>query len=102
MLTKEPGTIIREPSLITKETMGFYKELLGQTTTHMPATQPEVLIVGPVLTKAQQLSLKLPFTDTDVKQSIKGIGDFKAPGEDGFISHFVKQAWPVIGDEVLS
>lgn len=57
MLTKEHGTVIREPSLITKEDVEFYKKLLGQTTTHMPVTQPEVLKVGPVLIRSQYCPL---------------------------------------------
>ncbi|KAG5615152.1 hypothetical protein H5410_014976 [Solanum commersonii] len=42
MLTKEDGTIIRDLDDITKEVVEFYKGLLGQSTSPMPAIKPAV------------------------------------------------------------
>ncbi|KAK4713159.1 hypothetical protein R3W88_019066 [Solanum pinnatisectum] len=57
MLTKDDDTIIRDSEEITREAVRFYQNLLGQANSLMPATQPEVLRDGPVLSKAQQLEL---------------------------------------------
>uniref|UniRef100_M1ACM3 RNA-directed DNA polymerase (Reverse transcriptase) n=1 Tax=Solanum tuberosum TaxID=4113 RepID=M1ACM3_SOLTU len=102
MLTKEDGTIIRDPEEITKETMRFYQNLLGKANPLMPATQPVVLKDGPVLSRPQQLELIQPFTKDDVMLALKSIEDNKAPGGDGFNSYFFKQAWPIIYDEVTT
>ncbi|KAG5601446.1 hypothetical protein H5410_032816 [Solanum commersonii] len=57
MLTKEDGTIIKDPEKITKEAVRFYQNLLGKANPLMSATQPVVLTDGPVLSRAQQLEL---------------------------------------------
>ncbi|KAH0644838.1 hypothetical protein KY284_032722 [Solanum tuberosum] len=102
MLTREDGTIIRDPEDITREVVKFYHTLLGQATALMPAAQPTILKDGPVLSRAQQLDLIQPFTKEDVVLALKSIEDTKAPGGDGFNSYFFKQAWPIIGDEVTT
>ncbi|KAH0651594.1 hypothetical protein KY285_031723 [Solanum tuberosum] len=99
MLTKEDGTIIRDLDDITKEVVGFYKGLLGQSTSPMPAIKPTVMRDDPMLTRTQQLSLIQLFTVEDVLTTLKGIDDNKAPRGDGFNAHFFKQAWSTIGDE---
>ncbi|KAH0714216.1 hypothetical protein KY284_007121 [Solanum tuberosum] len=71
MLTKEDGTIIRDPEEITKETVRFYQNLLGQANSRMPATQPAVLRDGLVLSRSQQLELIQPFTKEDVLMTLK-------------------------------
>uniref|UniRef100_A0A0V0IYZ4 Putative ovule protein n=1 Tax=Solanum chacoense TaxID=4108 RepID=A0A0V0IYZ4_SOLCH len=100
MLTKEDGTIIRNLYDIKKEDVGFYKGLLGKSTSLMPTMQPAAMRDGPVLTRTQQLALIQPFTAEDVLTALKGIDDNKALGADGFNAHFFKQAWTTIGDEV--
>ncbi|KAH0664984.1 hypothetical protein KY285_026190 [Solanum tuberosum] len=102
MLTKEDGTIIRDPEEITREAVRFYQNLLGQANPLMPATLPAVVRDGPVLSRAQQLELIQPFTKNDVLMTLKSIEDNKAPGGDGFNSYFFKQTWPIIGEEVTT
>ncbi|KAH0685683.1 hypothetical protein KY290_017200 [Solanum tuberosum] len=102
MLTKEDGTIIRDPEEITREAVRFYQNLLGQATPLMLATQPAVVRDGHVLSRAQQLELIQPFTKDDVLMALKSIEDNKAPGGDGFNSYFFKQTWPIIGEEVTT
>ena len=36
----------------------------------------------------------------DILRVLKGFNDFKAPGPDGFNSHFFKSAWPIIGHDI--
>lgn len=77
--------------------MRFYKNLLGQAKTLMPATQVTILRNGPVLTRTQQLDLIKTFTKEDVLMTLKSIENNKAPGVDGFTSCFLNQSWPIIG-----
>ncbi|XP_055806845.1 uncharacterized protein LOC129875566 [Solanum dulcamara] len=102
LIETKNGIVLREPTTITKQVVGFYKKLIGQTTIHMRAAKPEVMKAGHVLTRAQQLELIKSFTDIEVKQALKSIGDSKEPGEDGFNSYFFKQTWPVTGEEITA
>lgn len=39
-------------------------------------------------------------TDQEINQALFSINDLKAPGIDGFNSHFFKQSWSIIGHDV--
>lgn len=71
MLTKEDGTIIRDPEEVTKQAVKSYQNLLGKTAPTMPATQPTVLKDEPVLSRDQQLKLIQPSTKEDVTLALK-------------------------------
>lgn len=57
---------------------------------------------GKVVTRDQQLKLIRPITKEEVNEAVKGIGDQKAPGCDGFNAFFYKRTWPVIEEEVTA
>ncbi|KAK6782101.1 hypothetical protein RDI58_019897 [Solanum bulbocastanum] len=102
MLTKDDNIVIRDLEEIIREVVRFYQNLLGQSNSLMPAPKPAVLRDGPVLSKTQQLELIQPFTKEDVLIALESIEDSKAPGGDGFNSYFFKQAWSIIGKEVIA
>ncbi|KAG5610973.1 hypothetical protein H5410_022254 [Solanum commersonii] len=79
---KISSTIIRDPDIITKEVVSFYKGLLGQITSPMLTIQLAAMRDGPILTKSQQFSLIQSFTVDDVLTTLKGINDNKAPRGD--------------------
>lgn len=101
MLRKEDDTTIINQETITKEAVDFYKNLLGQTTHQMPIARQEIIRAGPLLQRTQQLTLIKNFTKKDVLKALNSIEDNKAPGEDEFNSYFYKQAWPIVGEEVI-
>ncbi|KAL2234689.1 UNVERIFIED_CONTAM: hypothetical protein Sindi_1201100 [Sesamum indicum] len=55
-----------------------------------------------ILSEDDVNSLVLPFTHTEVKQTIFDIAEDKAPGPDGYSSGFFKAARPIVGQEVSS
>jgi len=48
--------------------------------------------MGPFLTQEQQVSLRQPFFDQDIKEAIFSIPNLKSQGYDGYSSSFFKQA----------
>lgn len=50
----------------------------------------------PLLSYEKANSLILPVTESEVWQALKGIGDCKAPGVDGYNASFFKQSWMII------
>ncbi|GMH30432.1 hypothetical protein Nepgr_032275 [Nepenthes gracilis] len=41
-----------------------------------------------------------PVSDDEIRKTIFSIGDYRAPGPDGFSAHFFKEAWDIMGPSV--
>lgn len=80
VLQVENGSIIKGTEEVTTEIVGFYRRLLGTSTTHLAAIHPDVIKDAPVLNRHHQLQLIQPFTATNVNNALIEIDDNKAPG----------------------
>jgi hypothetical protein len=58
--------------------------------------------VQPRVTQAMNEKLLAPFTPDDVWRAAFSIGDFKAPGPDGFRVVFYKKFWNICGEEITT
>ncbi|XP_056692112.1 uncharacterized protein [Spinacia oleracea] len=65
--------------------------LLGSASAHRSQIMLDIVNVGPVLDQTQGQQLVMAFTGEEVKSAMFSIDGDKAPGPDGFGSHFFKE-----------
>lgn len=80
--------------------MGFYKKLLGSTASSLPAIHIPTIINGKKLNISARNWLTREGTTAEIDQSLKSIGDDKAPGLDGLNVVFFKNTWHIIKVDV--
>ncbi|KAL0286791.1 UNVERIFIED_CONTAM: hypothetical protein Sradi_7139300 [Sesamum radiatum] len=102
-ITGSTGALLTEPSLISKEFVTYYQELLGGART------PRFLDLSflrnrlkHIITSEEANALTSPISPQEVKEAFFDISEDSAPGPDGYTSAFFKAAWPVIGDDICA
>lgn len=75
----------------------FYKGLLGQRESQRSQVDPQVTEFGQTLSLEQEINLYQLFKETEIKQALFSIPNFKSPGLDGFNSGFYKASWEHTG-----
>ncbi|XP_058776403.1 uncharacterized protein LOC131650721 [Vicia villosa] len=87
-LEDSTGQILTEHKDIEMEILSFYKGLIGTTSHRLKHVDIVALRTGSQLAEEDRMDL--------------GIGDNKAPGEDGYTARFFKAAWNTIKQDVCS
>ncbi|XP_021852418.2 uncharacterized protein [Spinacia oleracea] len=87
---------------VSKAFLNYYKVLLGSTSDNRTPVNREVVQQGPVCMDHHKAILNAPYTADEVKKALFSIPGIKAPGPDGFGSYFYKDAWHIVGDEVIA
>lgn len=101
-LNTTDGNIAQTEKEVEIEVVKFYQKLLGAAADILPTIQLDVLDEGHKLTRDQQLKLIELVSREEVYNAVEDIDDQKAPGCDGFNSHFFKKSWQVVGEEIIS
>ncbi|XP_075079748.1 uncharacterized protein LOC107805067 [Nicotiana tabacum] len=78
------GNKINKQEGIQEEILRFYKGLMDTATVNLTTVNREVMKKGPTLNKEQRMILNTEVTRQEVYEGLKGIGDDKAPGIDGY------------------
>ena len=82
--------------------MRFFEKVIGVVDENVEGCSEEILTeLLPCLLEEASQDLIRPITSIEIKNSMFSIDGEKAPGPDGFTSHFFKVAWPIIGREVV-
>ncbi|CAK8564653.1 unnamed protein product [Lathyrus sativus] len=101
-LIKEDGTILTVQADIEDEVLDYYKNLLGtadSTVCHIDVT---AMRDGPQLNMEQRYYLLAPITEKEIHTALKGIGDLKSPGINGYRACFFKGSWETIQSNVVN
>ncbi|KAL5725061.1 hypothetical protein ACHQM5_008248 [Ranunculus cassubicifolius] len=84
-LKKADGSITEAKDEISNELENFFSNLF-QSQDHV-LNPPLLDLINPSISPEQNINLQKPVTDKEVWQSLKSIGDWKAPGHDGTFTH---------------
>ncbi|KAL2251922.1 UNVERIFIED_CONTAM: putative ribonuclease H protein [Sesamum indicum] len=96
------GITITEPNAFIHEFISYYQSLLGgdrrQRVMDLRFLRPWA---RHIITTEEAGHLLEPFSAEDIKKAVFDIGEDRAPGPDGYSSGFYKNAWPVVGQEIM-
>ncbi|XP_056685457.1 uncharacterized protein [Spinacia oleracea] len=89
-----------DPVAVSDDFVSYCKSLLGTTHVQRKSVIQQVVQVGPVCSGDHKAILSAPYTAEEVKEALFSIKGDKAPGPDGFGSHFYRDEWQVVGVDV--
>ncbi|XP_058776967.1 uncharacterized protein LOC131651319 [Vicia villosa] len=101
ILYKEDDTLLTTQEEIEHAVVSYYESLMGTATRNISHVDISVMRNGPQLTMEQRQSLELPISEQEIETALKGIGDSKAPGIDGFGAKFFKASWQTVKHDVM-
>lgn len=101
MLYKNDGTVITNQDDLAHNVIDFYSSLMGTAADNISHVDIVAMRAGPQLSFEQRGGLMKPVSDKEVEEALKGIGDLKSPGIDGFGSKFFKASWHIVKHDVM-
>ncbi|XP_058726138.1 uncharacterized protein LOC131597458 [Vicia villosa] len=87
---------------IEKEVMDFYTNLMDTQSRELEQIDIDAMRRGNQVSMEQRAYLVSPITLKEVEDALKGIGDLKSPGVDGYGAKFSKASWKTIKEDVVA
>ncbi|XP_056695788.1 uncharacterized protein [Spinacia oleracea] len=89
------------PTKVADAFLDYYKQLLGSNHESRTLVLKKVVQLGPVCQAHHKEILNANYTADEIRAALFSIPGAKAPGPDGFGSHFYKDSWHYIQDSLL-
>ncbi|XP_058766883.1 uncharacterized protein LOC131640502 [Vicia villosa] len=100
MLRKSDGTTITKQDDIEQEITEFYGNLMGAESPKLAQIDIESMRKSKQLSWDQREFLQRKVTMQEIDKALKGIGDKKSQGIDGYGARLYKSSWHIIKDDV--
>ncbi|XP_074293324.1 uncharacterized protein LOC141620317 [Silene latifolia] len=94
------GVVCSEVATIEQAFIEYYQDLLGSST-QVVKVCPAVVKRGRVVTYDQANIMLQQVTETEIKEALCSIPVEKAPGPDGYSAGFFRDAYDIIGGDVV-
>ena len=94
------GVIVNQPEDVANAFVDYYKVILG-TSVSTKSVKPDIVALGPIVNENMHAALTADFTSVDVHNAIFSIAVIQIPGPDCIGSQFFKDAWHLVGDDVV-
>ncbi|CAK8543473.1 unnamed protein product [Lathyrus sativus] len=101
-LRKSDGRQITTKTNIEEEVINFYRNLMGKDINNISHIDIEAMRMGRQLNIEQREYITRTISEADFTKALRGIGDLKAPGLDGYGAKFFKASWTTIKTDVIA
>lgn len=102
MVQTSDGTVLSTQAEIEQEVLEFYGNLMGKANHSLNHIDIGVMRKGRQVNMEQRKHLVSKVTVKEIEDALHGIGDLKAPGEDGYGAKFFKVCWSFIKKDVIA